>query len=83
MLRSFDFILLADALAIGAPAVLKHLVRRGKRHVVLRLLLARPLWWMAVRLLTTPDPRARYEQFSTRVLAKWEDFLLGDDENGL
>jgi hypothetical protein len=31
----------------------------------------------AARLLSVPDARARYAEFSVKVLAKWEDFLLG------
>ncbi len=79
MLRFFDFIGFAGASA-GVTYVVKA-VRRilvgGERRIVVRLLLARPLWWLAARLLSVPDARARYAKFSVKVLAKWEDFLLG------
>jgi hypothetical protein len=70
VLRFFDFIELVSASA-GATYVIKTAWR------VVRLLLAKPLWWLAARLLSVPDASARYAKFRIRALAKWEDFLLG------
>jgi hypothetical protein len=69
VLRFFDFTMLASASA-GATYASKVTLR------ILRLLLARPLWWLAAHLLAVPDASARYVEFRNKALAKWEDFLL-------
>jgi hypothetical protein len=80
VLRSFDFILAADLLAGGASTFVRHFIHRRNLFVALRLLLARPLWWLAARFLSVSDRQGRYNQFSTRALARWESFLLGDED---
>ena len=81
MLRSFDFILIADLLAGGMSTFIKGFIRRRKRFVALRLLIARPLWWLGARFLSVSDRSNRYEQFSVRALEKWEGLLLGENES--
>jgi hypothetical protein len=81
VLRSFDFIVAADLLAGGASTFVRHFICRRRLCVALRLLLARPLWWLAARFLSVADLHDRYSQFSTRALAKWESLLLGDDDS--
>jgi hypothetical protein len=49
------------------------------RFPLVRILLARPLWWTAAWLLRIPEAALRYEQFAPKALAKWEAFLIGDD----
>jgi hypothetical protein len=82
MLRSFNFVELADASMSGAWVVMTawRVLNRRARFVVVRLLLARPLWWLAIRLLSVPDAHTRYAEFSLKMLAKWEDFLLGGNQ---
>jgi hypothetical protein len=79
VLRSFDFLQVADALMSGAWVVgtVWRLVTKRARFAAARVLIARPLWWLAARLLSVPNASARYADFSARALAKWEDFLLG------
>jgi hypothetical protein len=79
VLRFFNFIELANASVAGVWVIKAtwHVPTWHKRFTVLRLLLARPLWWLAVRLLAVPDADVRYTKFRARVLARWEDFLLG------
>jgi hypothetical protein len=83
MLRPFDFSALAGHWSVGLSVVLAtlHLVRMGSRRPFLRLLLARPLWWLAARLLALPDASARYARFRDRAIAKWEALLLGEGPN--
>jgi hypothetical protein len=79
VLRFLGFAELASVLA-SATFIVKTACRiliKGERHIVIRLLLARPLWWLAARLLSVPDARDRYAEFRVKALAKWEDFLLG------
>jgi hypothetical protein len=79
VLRFFDFIELASASA-GATCIIKavwRILTKSEHRVVVRLLLARPLWWLGARLLSVPDARARYAKFRVKALAKWEDLLLG------
>lgn len=79
MLRSFEFIDLANASMCGAWifTTIWRVLRGSERRAVVRLLLARPLWWLAVLLLSVPDAQARYAEFRSKVLAEWEDALLG------
>lgn len=79
MLRFLDVIGSASALAavIYVVKTVWRTLTRRERRIVVRLLLARPLWWLAARLLSVPDARDRYSKFSVEALAKWEDFLLG------
>jgi hypothetical protein len=80
MLRSFNFVELADASMSGAWVVTTvwRALNRRTRFGVVRLILARPLWWLAIWLLSVPDARTRYAEFTVKVLVKWEYFLLGD-----
>jgi hypothetical protein len=79
VLRYLSFVELANASMCGAWVARNfwRVLKTGNRRPVLRLLFARPLWWLAVRLLSVPDAQARYARFSADVLAKWEDTLLG------
>lgn len=79
MLRSFDFIALANASMCGMwiSTTIWRALRGRKRRAVVRLLLARPLWWLAILLLSVPDAQARYAEFRSKVLTEWEDILLG------
>jgi hypothetical protein len=81
MLRSFNSAELANASMSGAWVIMIiwWVLRRRTYFVVVRLLLARPLWWLAIRLLSVPDARTRYAEFSEKMLAKWEGFLLGEN----
>jgi hypothetical protein len=57
-------------------AILKHILDRRKRYPVLRLLIARPLWWLAAHALAVPGAEARYEEFRGKALARWKGYLL-------
>ena len=79
MLRFFDVVELIGA-SSAVTYVFKHVWRtltKREPRVVVRLLAARPLWWLAARLLAVPDASARYVEFRKKALTKWEDFLLG------
>jgi hypothetical protein len=85
MLRSFGFGHSGELLTGGVCAltVLRHVLgrvmsRRGY-HAVVRLLLARPLWWLGAYLLSMPDAQSRYAEFQVKALKKWEDVLLDRD----
>jgi hypothetical protein len=83
MLRSFDSSALVAHWPVGLSVVLAalHLIRMGSRRPFLRLLLARPLWWLAARFLAVPSASARYARFCDRAIAKWEALLLGEGPN--
>jgi hypothetical protein len=66
----------ASASAVYVIKTAWRILARSERRIVLRLLLARPLWWLVARLLAVPDAHVRYTKFSVQVMAKWEDFLL-------
>lgn len=81
MLRLFGSGALTDYCAVGLSAVLvvvRFAIRRRRRPFV-RVLLARPLWWLAARLLAVPDAHARYASFRDRALVRWEALLLGEE----
>jgi hypothetical protein len=82
VLRSFGFIALADTSICGAWAIaaLSRVLRKSKRCAVVRLLFARPLWWLFAWSHSVPDAQTRYAEFRLKALAKWEDFLLGGDQ---
>lgn len=80
MLRSFDSIELANTAMCGAwaiSALWRMATKGGKRFTFVRLLLARPLWWLAAWLLAVPNRQSRYAKFRATALVRWEDFLLG------
>lgn len=81
VLRFFDFCAFAGppAALISADLYLYRRAAKVARHPFIRILLARPLWWMAARLLGIPDAAVRYEQFRIKALASWEAFLLSGD----
>lgn len=83
MLRSFVFSELSDHWVIALPLALAALQirRRRSRRPFLRLLLARPLWWLAARLLALPDASAAYARFAERAMATWETLLLSEEHN--
>jgi hypothetical protein len=83
MLRSFAFNTLAHHWAIGLPLtpVVLLLLRRRDCRPFMRLLLARPLWWLGARFLGLPDASAGYARFRERAVAKWEALLLGEKPN--
>lgn len=79
MLPSFVLAVLWHGWPMGLWAlatILKHIFGRRKRHPALRLLIARPLWWLAAHALAVPDAKARYEEFRGKALARWEGYLL-------
>jgi len=80
MLRSFDLVALVDRSVVGVAAILGvlRIASWWRRQPVVRLMLARPLWWLAARMLAVPDVDARYPDFRDRVLARWEALLLDD-----
>lgn len=75
--------LLGFAVGLGSTGLIT-IVKRARRprvaHVArpLRLLLARPLWWLAACALGVREPYTRYEQFRDRALAMWEQWLLSE-----
>lgn len=81
MLPSFLLTAPIHGWSIGFGAIilviaLKRMFSRRERYVTLRLLLARPLWWLAARMLALPDAEARYKEFGVKALARWEGYLL-------
>jgi len=81
MLRSSDFWVLVIQSVIGVSAWLsaRRLVPGRERRPFIRVLFARPLWWLAAWLLAVPDASARYARFRVRALARWETLLLAED----
>ena len=80
MLRSIDFVLVADLLAGGISTFMRRFLLGRKRLLALRILTARPMWWLAARCLAVSDAHRRYKQFGIRALEAWENLLLGDDK---
>jgi hypothetical protein len=56
-------------------------LRRAKNsqpgsHIPIRVLLARPLWWLGAWALGAPRTPARYAQFRDEAFSAWEQWLL-------
>jgi hypothetical protein len=80
MLRSFYFSSIVDLATIATVLGVRCLaLSRLIRRPIVRVLFARPLWWLAARMLALPDASARYAQFRERAMARWENLLLDEE----
>jgi hypothetical protein len=81
MLRSFCLSPVVDSAAIAIAMVLgaRRLGFKLIRRPIIRVLLARPLWWLGARMLALPSASAGYAQFRDRAMVRWENLLLDED----